>query len=295
MWGRQAAHNLEAVENIANPVEVAPEPMTLEELVESRVAELTDYMGGKTILADKFEAAVRRVQAAEQAILPEGLRGADQPLAEAVAKYYYKLLAYKDEFEVGRLHTQNTGGALDDVFESTNGKPLKLRYSLGHVAFNYVPAFVIRSVGGSKHGTRGTVMMPGWFVDPMFQSLAMLRRFRFSPLNVFNLTHDRKFDFELIEEYEGFLDEMCVGSLTPESYRYAVKIAALPEKIRGYGFVRERHYENLEAEKEELLERFRNGMGHSVATVKPSLMDQVPGAARHGAQSEARRASAGER
>jgi indolepyruvate ferredoxin oxidoreductase len=269
----------------------------LEELIESRVAELTDFLGGDTRVADKFVTAVRRAQAAEQAILPEGLRGEDQPLAEAVAKYYYKLLAYKDEFEVGRLHTQNTGGALDETFVSTDGKPLQLRYSLGHEAFKYVPSAVIRGLGGSKHGTRGKVMMPGWIVDPMFTTLAMLRRFRFSSLNVFNLTHDRKFDFELIKEYEDFLDEMTRGSLTPESYRYAVRIAALPEKIRGYGFVRERHYDELAAERAELEERFRNGMGESVAQVKPSLMDQVPGAASYGKQvgEQARRASAAER
>jgi indolepyruvate ferredoxin oxidoreductase len=209
-------------------------------------------------------------------------------LAEAVAKYYYKLLAYKDEFEVGRLHTQNTRDALANTFVSVDGKALTLRYSLGHEAFKYVPGFVIRGLGGSKHGTRGKVMMPGWLVDPMFQGLAMFRRYRFSPLNVFNLTHDRKFDFELINEYEDFLDEMTGGALTPESYRYAVRIASLPEKIRGYGFVRERHYEALAEERAELQERFRSGLGESVATMKPkqpSLMDQVPGAARHAAQS----------
>merc|ERR1719171_2653505 len=284
MWGRQTAHNLEAVEAVANPTEAPPEPTTLEELVESRRAELTDFMGGDPSVADKFEAAVRRAQAAEQAILPEGLRGADQPLAEAVAKYYYKLLAYKDEFEVGRLHTQNTAAALDDTFVSTDGNPLQLRYSLAHEVFLYVPGFVIRALGGSKHGTRGKVMMPGWLVDPMFSILAMLRRYRYSPVNVFNLTHDRKFDFELIKEYEDFLDEMTSGALTPESYRYAVRLAALPEKIRGYGFVRERHHNELKAERDELHERFRHGMGESVATMKPkqpSLMDQVPGASRH--------------
>merc|ERR1719353_1935310 len=137
MWGRQVAHNVDAVEEVANPTEVAPEPMTLEELVADRVAELTDFAGGDTRIADKFEAAVRRAQAAEQAILPDGLRGADEPLAEAVAKYYYKLLAYKDEFEVGRLHTQNTRDALADTFVATDGKPLKLRYSLGHEIFLY--------------------------------------------------------------------------------------------------------------------------------------------------------------
>merc|ERR1719498_2296819 len=253
--------------------------MTLEELVESRSAELLDYAGGDRRLPNKFVDYVRRVQEAEQAILPEGLRGADQPLAEAVAKYYYKLLAYKDEFEVGRLHTQNTRAALANTFVATDGKPLQLRYSLGHEAFNYVPGFVIRGLGGSKHGTRGKVMMPGWLVDPMFASLAALRRFRFNPLNVFNLTHDRKFDFELIKEYEDFLAEMNSGALTPESYRYAVKLAALPEKIRGYGFVRERHHNDLAAERAELEERFRNGMGESVAAVKALKQSpfEVPG------------------
>jgi indolepyruvate ferredoxin oxidoreductase len=282
MWGRQTAHSVEAVENVANPTEAPPMPLTLEELVTDRVAELTDFMGGKTDLADKLEAAVRRAQAVEQAILPDALKadqGGDQPLAEAVAKYYFKLLAYKDEFEVGRLHTQNTAKALDDTFVSTDGKPFQLRYSLGHEAFKYVPGWAIRAVGGSKHGTRGKVMMPGWFVNPMFASLSMLRRFRFNPLNVFNLTHDRKFDFELIKEYEDFLAEMNSGALTPESYRYAVKLAALPEKIRGYGFVRERHHADLAAEREELLERFRSGMG-AAAVKQSSFADQVPGVAR---------------
>jgi indolepyruvate ferredoxin oxidoreductase len=296
MWGRQAAHNLDAVEQVANPTEAPPEPETFEELVASRMTELIDWAGGDPSVAARFEAAVRRAEAAEQAILPEGLRGADKPLAEAVAKYYYKLLAYKDEFEVGRLHTQNTYAALDDTFVAMDGKALKLRYSLGHEAFKYVPGWAIRAVGGSKHGTRGKVMMPGWFVNPMFTSLSMLRRFRFSPLNVFNLTHDRKFDFELIEEYEEFLEEMNSGSLTPESYRYAVKIASLPEKIRGYGFVRERHHENIAAEREELLESFHKGVGASVAAVKPTVADQaakgglksqVPGAAQYGKQASA--------
>merc|ERR1719359_1885870 len=74
MWGRQTAHSVEAVENVANPTEAPAVPMTLEELVEDRVAELTYFMGGKTHFAEKFEAAVRRAQAAEQAILPDALK-----------------------------------------------------------------------------------------------------------------------------------------------------------------------------------------------------------------------------
>merc|ERR1719171_1451930 len=87
MWGRQTAHSVEAVENVANPTEAPAVPMTLEELVEDRVAELTDFMGGKTHFVEKFE---------------------------AVAKYYYKLLAYKDEFEVGNI-------AYTEVYHSSKG------------------------------------------------------------------------------------------------------------------------------------------------------------------------------
>jgi indolepyruvate ferredoxin oxidoreductase len=250
MWGRQAAHDLAAVQAVAHPGEKMLEPTGLEEILAHRVAELNDWAQDGGVMASKYEAAVRRVQSLEQGVLPLELKDGDQPLAEAVAKYYFKLLAYKDEFEVGRLH-QLTADMLDETFTVKDGQPIQLRYSLGHELFKYIPSFVFQ-----KHGTRGKVMCPGWIVDPMFKVLAHLRFVRPWKINLLRFTAERTLDFMLIDQYESMLEEF--SALTPESYRTACQLAALPERIRGYGFVREAHVEKLESERAELEQLFRN-------------------------------------
>jgi indolepyruvate ferredoxin oxidoreductase len=270
MWGRQIGHDLDAVMAVAIPKQPVVEPTTVEEVVAHRVAELNDWALDGGSMAAKYEKAVRRAQALEQEILPLELRGGDQPLALNVAKYYYKLLAYKDEFEVGRLH-QLTNEQLHDTFTTKDDEPFTIRYSLGHELFKLVPDFVYKEPFShitkhviTRHGTRGKVMMPGWIVTPMFKALAQIRWIRSWKINLMRFTAERRVDFKLLAEYESMLGEL--SSMTPENYRTACQLAAFPEKIRGYGFVREQHVEKHETEREELVQLFRNPVPLSRAT-----------------------------
>jgi hypothetical protein len=145
---------------------------------------------------------------------------------------------------------------LHDTFTTKDDEPFQLRYSLGHELFKWIPSVVFKLPGFSMHGTRGKVMMPGWIVDPMFKALAVMRPVRSWKINLLRFTAERRLDFQLIDQYESMLAEL--RSMTPESYRTACQLAALPEKIRGYGFVREQHAEKIEHQRAELERLFRN-------------------------------------
>src|SRR5690606_32929067 len=99
LWGRRAAHDLAAVEKVAAPKVVeAPHCHTLEDIVEDRVQRLTAYQNAA--YAKRYRELVERVQAAD--------RDPAQRLSKAVARYYFKVLAYKDEYEVARLYSEET-------------------------------------------------------------------------------------------------------------------------------------------------------------------------------------------
>ena len=172
-------------------------------------------------------------------------------LTEAVARYYFKLLAIQDEYEVARLSAESDfAKRVAAQFEGD----YKLTFHLAPPTLNKPDA----TTGEPRKSTYGAWMMP------VFRMLAKMRRFRGGALDVFGRSDERKRERALIGEYETLVDEL-LARLAPANYELAVSLASIPEHIRGYGHVKERHLKDAKAREAVLLERFR-GAGQPAAT-----------------------------
>jgi len=235
-WGRRASLEREAVEKLARPAETAePICQTLEEIVEWRVDFLTRYQNAA--YAKRYRAKVEQVRALDTAD--------DLALSKAVARYYFKLLAYKDEYEVARLYSEpEFRQQLEAQFEGD--------YKL---QFHLAPAWLAKR--DSTTGEPRKRELGPWVLNA-FNVLAKLKFLRGTPLDVFGYGHDRRVERELISEYERNLDGL-LAQLKPSNYRTAVAIAALPELIRGYGPVKERSIAKARQQKKVLKEQLNRG------------------------------------
>jgi indolepyruvate ferredoxin oxidoreductase len=188
----------------------------LRRLLEIRVAELAAYQDAA--YARAYAEFVARVAAAERAAVP-GRTG----LGEGVARHLFKLMAYKDEYEVARLHLR------DDV-----GRALAAAFPEGvTVRYRLHPPF-LRALG-----MRRKLALGKWF-DGVFRLLVALKRLRGTPVDPFGLARVRRVERQLIGEYRTLVEKALVG-LSPESYERAVKLANLPDLIRGYEDVKLRN------------------------------------------------------
>jgi indolepyruvate ferredoxin oxidoreductase len=237
-WGRRAGHDQKAVEALVESRRrktAAREIATsLTDMVAKRVAFLTDYQDSS--YASRYEAAVARIQKAEMERAPGRTE-----LAEAVARYFFKLMAYKDEYEVARLYTD--GSFL---------KQLKAEFD-GDVGleFHLAPPLLGKkdAQGNPVKTTFGPWMMRAFAV------LARLKRLRGTKLDVFGYSEERRTERRLIAEYEGMIDYVA-ARLSPANHAVAVALASVPEKIRGFGHVKERHLKAALGEREELMRAF---------------------------------------
>ena len=238
--GRLAAHDIALVEKVASPRKPTPissEPETLDALIERRGAFLTDYQDAA--YAKAYVDVVRKVEAAEQA-KGKGLTG----LAEAVARYLFKLMAYKDEYEVARLYTN--GEFMEKLGRAFDGD-VKL-------TFNLAPPLFSQRDPDTGHLIKREY---GPWVLHAFRLLAKLKGLRGTAWDIFGKTEERRTERQLIVDYKVTIEELLNG-LTPENHALAVEIARIPEKIRGFGHVKERHLKAAKAEKAQLLEAWRN-------------------------------------
>jgi indolepyruvate ferredoxin oxidoreductase len=240
LFGRRAAHDQAAVERLAMEMspESQPEPIarTLPEIVAKRSEFLTSYQDAA--YARRYRDLVERVQRAEAERTP-GLTG----LTEAAARYYFKLLAYKDEYEVARLYTD---GSFREALERHFEGDYKLEFHLAPPLLNP------RDPDNGKpiKKTYGPWMMKA------FSLLARLKFLRGTTLDPFGRTAERRIERRLITDYEALIEEI-LGKLDHDRHRTAMALASLPEQIRGYGHVKQAHLEKVAKRQEELLTTFR--------------------------------------
>jgi len=240
-WGRLAAHDIAQVRAAAlgksdapialpMPLDDSALSTTLEQRITRRVAFLTDYQNAA--YAAKYKSLVDKVVAAEQAKVP-----GSTALSEAVARYAFKLMAYKDEYEVARLYT--SGDFEKRVREQFDGK-FKLHFHLA-------PPLLARrdSEGHLRKGEYGS------WVFTAFKLMAKLRGLRGTAFDIFGYTAERKQERQLIADYFATVDEL-LAKLDRDNHALAAEIAAIPEQIRGYGHVKEKHYAKAKARWEEL-------------------------------------------
>ena len=244
-WGRYAAHDLDTVRRTAFPdniVELKRFSSSLEELVTRRVEFLTGYQNAK--YAQRYAALVERVRKVESDRLQSSL------LSEAVARNYFRLLAYKDEYEVARLHA-------DTAFRAKIAAQFEGDYSLNFYLAPPLLAKIDPNTGHPQKKRYGPWMMRAFAV------LAKLKGLRGTPLDVFGRTPERRTERQLIAEYEELVDEL-LAKLDRDNHAVALQLAALPEEIRGFGHIKEGNLKTARARWSELLARFR---GQQVAQV----------------------------
>jgi len=236
-WGRRCAHDLAAVRaqfQTAQVIQFVKKP-SLAETVAKRVEFLTSYQD--TAYAAEYGAFVDKVRAAEG-------RYASTRLTEAVARYLFKLMAYKDEYEVARLHTDPAfTRQIADMFEGD--------YKLVHHLAP--PALAKRNHQGEL------VKQPfGPWMRSAFKLLARMKGLRGGALDPFGRSAERRGERALIGEYRATIDELLAG-LSAERLKLAVEVARLPEDIRGYGHVKERHLKAARIKWAALMARWRAG------------------------------------
>jgi indolepyruvate ferredoxin oxidoreductase len=217
--GRRVAHDPASIG--PKEAEVAtPESMPLADLIAKRAADLTAYQN--EAYAKRYLAKVEKVAAAEAAA-GGGLDG-EGALTRAAAVNLYKLMAYKDEYEVARLYTDGRFAAeLAGTFKGGKAKVWLAPPIIG---------------AKDKDGRPRKMAFGGWMLDYAFPLMARMKGLRGGPLDVFGGTEERKMERGLIVDYEVTLDRLA-GGLTPERLPLAARLAAVPQNIRGYGHVKD--------------------------------------------------------
>jgi indolepyruvate ferredoxin oxidoreductase len=242
-WGRRAAADPAAVASLLEPAEAATGArklsQSLDEMTARREAFLTDYQNAA--YARRYRDWVERVKAAEAARAP-GKSG----LAEAVARYLFKLMAYKDEYEVARLYSD--GAFIKQVQSELGGEQLRLTVHLAPPLL----APMNKATGEPKK------LAFGPWIFLVFKWLARCRFLRGTVLDPFGYTPERRTERGLVTEYESMLEEV-LAKLDPGNHHVAVGLAAIPEKVRGFGHVKMRHLKAAKADEAALLEQLRAG------------------------------------
>jgi indolepyruvate ferredoxin oxidoreductase len=232
LWGRRTAHDAAAVEKLAMPKTAAsPRCETLKEVIDYRVEFLTAYQDAG--YAERYRELVVRVSRAD--------KGADQALSRAVARNYFKLLAYKDEYEVARLYSD---GSFIKQLEAQFQGDYRLEFHLA-------PSWL--SKPDALTGQPRKRQFGPW----MLKAFGVLAKFKFlrgTPFDPFGYSAERRLELDLIEEYERNLDYL-LKELNADNYRTAVALAELPEQIRGYGHVKEKSLPKVREQSRQLKAR----------------------------------------
>jgi indolepyruvate ferredoxin oxidoreductase len=243
-WGRTAAHDLPSLVKMTTPAKVIEfkRTQTLDDIVKRRVELLTAYQDAG--YAGQYKAFVDQVRA-EEAKLGKGTR-----LAEAVARYFYKLMAYKDEYEVARLYTD---GAFKEKIAGMFEGDITLKFHLAPPLF-------------AKHDKEGHLVKQefGPWMMKAFGLMAKLKGLRGGPLDIFGYTAERRMERALVKEYRQTVGAL-LSKLNADNLSQAVAIASIPEDIRGYGHVKERHLRAAKAKEAALVAAFDKPAGASHA------------------------------
>jgi indolepyruvate ferredoxin oxidoreductase len=243
-WGRRAVVEPAVVEALIKPApEATSDARTLsqsfDDIVARRVAFLTAYQNAA--YAARYRRLVERTKAAETARAP-GKTG----LADAVARYLFKLMAYKDEYEVARLYSD--GAFVKQVNSELGGEHLRFHVHLA-------PPLLARRDKATGEPRKMTF---GPWIFPLFGLLAKFKFLRGTAFDPFGYSTERTTERALVRDYEALLDEV-LAKLNGDNHHIAVGLAAIPEKIRGFGHVKMRHLKAAKADETALLDQFRAG------------------------------------
>ena len=218
-WGRLAAADSDFVAQYLRAPETRVTKLeTLDTIIDYRANFLSDYQN--TQLADRFRALVTRVRTTEEALDAS----TQHPLTKTVAKAWFKTLAYKDEYEVARLHVH--GDFLANIKREYGSK--------ARVRFHLAPPLLNAELDARGRPRKREF---GAWIIPIFRVLASMRTLRGTKLDVFGMTKERKMERALIAEFEDQLEQV-LPKLDAGNIDSAVKIFNEYLEIRGYGPVK---------------------------------------------------------
>jgi len=241
-WGRLAAEKPELVlshlnqESLTPPVK--PERATLEQLLERNLAYLTEYQNAAW--AEQYRQQVEQIRTAELSLGRE-----EMTLTRTVARQLFRLMSYKDEYEVARLFTQTD--FLQEIEQTFEGDY--------RIHFHLAPPLLSR-----KQDARGRPLkrqFGPWMLGAM-KVLAPLKGLRNTAFDPFRFSADRKLDRALLAEYRELLKRIAID-LSDDNYAFAIELAELPADIRGYGPVREQAAQAAAEKRAHLLKAFETG------------------------------------
>ena len=237
LWGRRAAVDLQAVERVVAPVRpvVVQIPESVDKLVDRRVEFLTQYQNAA--YAQRYRDRVERVRSA---VTQAGL---DDSLTKAVAKNLFKLMAYKDEYEVARLFSDP---AFEEKLRSTFDGDLKIKFNLAP------PLLAKRDANG--HFIKAEY---GSWMKYAFRLLAKMKSLRHTALDPFGYTEERRTERRLIRDYGAAVDE-ALAVLNKENANLVTELASLPEKVRGFGHVKAKNIATFDEKRDGLLRQLRD-------------------------------------
>jgi indolepyruvate ferredoxin oxidoreductase len=225
------------------PLDDARLSRSLDEVVARRVGFLSEYQD--IGYAKRYGDFVAKVRAAEQAKAP-----GSNDLSEAVARYAFKLMAYKDEYEVARLYT--SGDFQKRIAQQFDGD-----YK---IHFHLAPPLLAKKDADGRLLKREY----GPWMFTAFKVMAKLRFLRGTAFDVFGRTEERRMERKLIEDYFATI-ETLLGKLDTGNVALAAEIASVPEHIRGYGHVKETHLHKAKAREAELLAKWDAGPAQTQA------------------------------
>ncbi|KDC22724.1 indolepyruvate ferredoxin oxidoreductase family protein [Bordetella bronchiseptica] len=243
--GRLAAHEPQSMAQALRPAAQVVQlhiPESFERAVERRVADLTAYQNAA--YAQAYRGLVEQVAARERELAP----AARAPrLAMAVARSLFKLMAYKDEYEVARLYT-------DDAFRAQLDSQFEGDYSL---RFHLAPPLLARKdprTGAPRKITLGPRTLT------LMKALARLKGLRGTWFDPFGHTAERRMERALVAEYRATVIQLLAG-LSVDRLAQAATIAALAETVRGYGHVKQASVRKYRDELERQLRRYQEPTG----------------------------------
>ncbi|NKI16580.1 indolepyruvate ferredoxin oxidoreductase family protein [Spongiibacter sp. KMU-166] len=238
--GRLCVHAPQQIETLLGGGAATPaaETRSLENIVAYRHELLSNYQD--TAYAERYASLVATVVAAEAAFPDK-----DLALAKAVARNAAKLMAYKDEYEVARLYSSPE--FIRQLKQTFQGEMT--------LKFNLAPPLLSKT---DRYSGLPIKREYGSWMLGAFRLLAKLKFLRGTALDIFGYTAERKLERQLIDDYFASIDKL-LSSLDSATYDTAVAIASLPEGIRGFGHVKERHLETVRREEKRLWATFNNG------------------------------------
>lgn len=240
-WGRAAAmgEDLQRMPATEHPIQIKARP-SLEQIVTQREVFLTHYQNSH--YAGEYRKFVEKVRQAEVARTIEGSPPSHR-LTHAVARYLFKLMAYKDEYEVARLHTERS------FVEKLQGQ-----FEAGFQITHYLAPPLL-----SKSNAKGELIKQrfGSWIRPVLGGLRHLKVLRGTAIDPFGYSQERRMERALIKEYKLCI-ETLLSTLSSKNIDLAVKIANVPEHIRGYGHIKTRHLEEAKIKTQTLLAQWRD-------------------------------------